>query len=74
MGDLPVNIRKMFNDVFLPYLIEWAGTQHPWHQQTDEEVMAVWKRVLPDESTLDNDVQVSIAKLVSVSAVSLIYT
>ena len=72
MGDLPRETREQFNKIFIPYLVEWIGQQSPWHQQTDEEVIAAWARVLP-EVELNERVRLAVAKLVSQIQVSTPY-
>ncbi|TEB21377.1 hypothetical protein FA13DRAFT_1671609, partial [Coprinellus micaceus] len=64
MSDLPRETREQFNKIFIPHLVEWIGQQYPWHQQTDEEVLAVWSRALPEVEPNER-VRLAIAKLVS---------
>ena len=65
---LPSHLHYKFNTHFTPRLIEAFGYTLPWEQPTDDEFVALWAEVFPQEPVLDFTIRsgVIVKKLVSV--------
>lgn len=65
MQDIPGGINQSFLKIFVPRLLEWVGTQRPWHSQTHEEVVELWNVVFPGKPLENSDVKEVVVKIVS---------
>ena len=70
-SDIPAELSTSFQRIFVPRLLEWAGIQHPWHAQTDDEIVGLWETVLPDQ-ILDSDTTSIIVKIVSLGSIVML--
>ncbi|KAF8809161.1 hypothetical protein BYT27DRAFT_7095101, partial [Phlegmacium glaucopus] len=50
---LPSHLQHRFNTHFTPRLVEAFGYGLPWEQPTDDEFIALWAQVFPQEPVLD---------------------
>jgi len=66
---LPSCLQHGFNTCFTPRLIEVFGYGLPWEQPTDDELIALWAQVFPQEPALDFGIRSGaiVKKLVSLS-------
>jgi hypothetical protein len=66
---LPSHLQLKFNTHFTPCLIETFGYTLPWEQPTDDEFIALWAQVFPQEPALDFNIRLGaiIKKLVCMS-------
>ncbi|RXW15478.1 hypothetical protein EST38_g10372 [Candolleomyces aberdarensis] len=62
-ADIPSNISQSFQKIFVPRLLEWAGTQHPWHLQMHQEIVGLWDTVFPDKPLENSEVEDVVIKI-----------